>query len=496
MLNPDHKKFIWYASLAGIGALLSLFLPSDYWLVCVGILSLTAGFYGFISLLKSPDSRFNFFIVGATVIVLASSLGMLFSFMSMSIVSADIWSITLDYAHTTTTDIAFSQVYANVFACTLLLIGSQKKVQQTMMHISQDIFICLRKYRQLLFSLISIIIICQFYLINIGVVVYGGKDLADEGEPTHPLLSIILPLVPILPVILAYYLQENFIIGNKSRVVWYFLLLFIELLWFFLFGRRSVIYFFLLTCTGFFLHKPLSVSFIIKNFLLIFLCCYTALKIADYYHKMRVVYSFEQVQRMNMTDVISGLQSADDETYGKLRNMNVAARAAYSSLALGQFMNLFRTTNNAPLMGKELMNSILFATPSSLLVDKKTILAKEALYEQEFSLGLTDISETLYLESYVDFGWLGFFLYPFFIFILFSLIYSIVDKVGNPLFSLLVGCISLSLALMMVEVDMITFLATIRTLFICYVATVFFKKPAPSQADQQLVSNQQINSIK
>jgi hypothetical protein len=487
MLSPDNKKFIRYAGLAGGSALISLFLPSNYLLVCTGLLSLTGGLYGFSTLLKSPESRFNFFVVGAVVIVLGSSLGMLLSFASISLVSSDIWEITIDYAHATTADIALAQAYANAFAVAFLLIGNRPNLQKTITHINQDFRYCLQEHKKIIYAFVIAIIICQLYLLNTSIIVYGGKSLADEGEPTHPLLAIISPVVPVLPIVLAYYLRENFYAGQKLGLLLCLIFLVNELAWFFLFGRRSVIFFFLLTFTGIFFDKSLDKRFLLKNIIPILFCCYTAIKIADLYHKMRVVYSFEQAQRMSMSDVISGLENADNEKYNKIRNMNVAARAAYSSLALAQFVNLFRTTNSAPLMGQELINSILFATPSNLLVDKKTILAKEALYSKAYSLDITDISETLYLESFVDFSWAGFFVYPAFIFLLFSLVYALLNRIRNSLFSLIVACVSFSLALMMIEIDMITFLSTIRALFSCYLLVIILKKTVRNRRDKSVV---------
>ncbi|QIP16237.1 hypothetical protein G8759_28140 [Spirosoma aureum] len=476
MLSPDNKKFIRYTCLAGGSALISLFLPSNYLLVCTGLLSLTGGLYGFATLLKSPESRFNFFVVGAVVIVLGSSLGMLLSFASISLVSSDIWEITIEYAHATTADIALAQTYANAFAIAFLLIGSRSQLQKTITLINQDFRYCLQEHKKIIYAFVVTILICQIYLLNTGVIVYGGKSLADEGQPTHPLLAIILPVVPVLPIVLAYYLRENFFAGQKLVVILCLIFLLNELAWFFLFGRRSVIYFFLLSFAGIFFDKSLGKRFLFRNMIPILICCYTAVKIADLYHKMRVVYSFEQAQRMSMVDVILGLESADSEKYNQIRNMNVAARAAYSSLALAQFVNLFRTTNGAPLMGQELINSILFATPSNFLVDKKMILAKEALYSKAYSLDITDISETLYLESFIDFSWSGFFIYPLFIFLLLSLVYALLISVRNSLFSLLVACVSLSLSLMMIEVDMIIFLSTIRALFSCFLLVIIIKK--------------------
>ncbi|QHV99706.1 hypothetical protein [Spirosoma endbachense] len=487
MLSPDDKNFIRYAALAGGSALISLFLPSNYLLVCTGLLSLTGGLYGFSTLLKSPESRFNFFVVGAVVIVLGSSLGMLLSFASTSLVSSDIWEITIDYAHATTADIALAQAYTNAFAIAFLLIGNRPQLQKTITLINQDFRYCLKEHKKIIYAFVVAILICQIYLLNTGIIVYGGKSLADEGEPTHPLLALISPVVPVLPVVLAYYLRENFYAGQKLGVLLCLIFLLNELAWFFLFGRRSVIFFFLLTLTGIFFDKSLDKRFLLKNIIPILICCYTAVKIADLYHKMRVVYSFEQAQRMSMVDVISGLESADNEKYNQIRNMNVAARAAYSSLALAQFVNLFRTTNSAPLMGQELLNSILFATPSNFLVDKKMILAKEALYSNAYSLDITDISETLYLEAFIDFGWAGFFVYPVFIFLLFSLVYALLNSVRNSLFSLIVACVSFSLALMMIEVDMIIFLSTIRALISCYLFVIILKRRASVQRNKDVV---------
>lgn len=276
-------------------------------------------------------------------------------------------------------------------------------------------------------------------------------------------MALIAPLVPALPVALTRYIRHSY--GQKAigRLVLYTGLIGFELFWFFLSGRRSTIFFFLLAFAGFFVDEPIRLRYLIRHGLQVAMVVFVALKLADTYHKIRVANRFEKAQHMSVGDITAGLQTVDDGKYERLRNLNLAARASYSSLALGQFVNLFSTTRHQPLYGRELAGSLLFATPSDFLVDKRTLLVKEHLYERTYSLGLSDISETLYLESFIDFGWMGFLVYPLLLGLVWYLVYALVCHINHPLVGLFVGCSCLHLALTMIETDLITFLSVMRT---------------------------------
>lgn len=489
MITTNTGKFIRYTGLAWLSALMTFLFWADFWLICTSLLSLIGGLYGLGNLLKMPEMRVNFFLISAVIIVLASGFGILFGFVSMALVSHDIWEITIEYAHTTTVDLALAQAYTNTFAIVFWLLGRRLHYSGVISSVYQAVATCLHEHKRTLLMLVAAILICQLYLFSANVVVYGGKDLATEGEPTHPLLALIIPLVPVLPFVLAYYTRGYFQAGRWIAGTLFILLLLGELNWFFLFGRRSILYFFILLFAGLVHATVLTGRSIIKNLVPIGISLFVILTIADTYHKMRSVYGFQNLQRMNLVDGLTNLKTnTDDEKYASVRKMNLSIRSAYSSLALGQFVTLFRTTPHEPLAGQILMNSILLATPSDFLIDKKSVLAKEALYEHSYSLRLTDISETLYLEAFIDFGWLGGFLYAGFIFTLFYSIYSLASYGYNPLFSLIVSSLSISLALTMIEVDMITFLANIRTLFVYYLATqFFFWKTEPRQPNYDMI---------
>ncbi|MBC8153821.1 MAG: hypothetical protein H7Z72_13010 [Bacteroidetes bacterium] len=476
------QKFVRCLLLATVSAVLSLVMLPDCMLVISLLLSLVGAIYGSAILLNMPGSRGNFFLVAAETIVLGSSLGLLFSYVSMAYASYDIWLAVIDYTYTTATDLALAQAYTNLFALALFLIGVRLQQWGWPDRIQENVAYCLREKKATVIAFVILILVCQAYLVGAGVVVYGGRAITTEGEPTHPLLALLLPIAPVVPFVLAHYGHRAYKTGRFTQLLLCVLLLFIDLFWFFLFGRRTTIFFFIVLFTGFFFGHQLSVAYLLKHAVLILFIGYAALQAADTYHKVRIAYSFQEAQRMNLAEVFSGLSAVDTEKYQKLRNMNMAARASYSSMALGQFVNLFRTTKHEPLRGQVLLSSVLLATPGDLLVDKKTIPAKEVLYERTYSVGLTDISETLYLESFIDFGWLGFLLYPAFLFGLLGLIYYAAYRAEQPLFSLLVVCVSVSLALAMVETDMITFLATVRMLVVgCGLALVFGRRMKPEQ---------------
>ena len=474
MAEPNQRKFVTYTGLAGLNALLAQVFWPDFWLVCTSLLSITGGFYGLGYLMKVPGSRFNFFLAGATIIALANAAGILLSFIALLSVDYGLWVMVIEYAHTTVADLALAQAYTNTFAIMLWLLGGRLQRSGIVARLHEDVGNFLRDYKVAGIVLMLVVLVCQAYLLQQDVIVYGGKNIATEGDPTHPLLALLIPLIPPLPFLLGYYVRSEVRTGRWVAALFFGVLLLAELYWFFLFGRRSILQFAVFLFAGFSYGNLLTAKLIPKHIVLLGISLFFILKIADTYHKLRTVYGFENLQRMSVVAGLAGLQDVDDDQYGSVRKMNLVARSAYSSLAIGQFVNLFRTRTHRPLAGQVLMSSMLVATPSDFFVDKKDVLAKEALYETAYSLKLTDISETLCLESFIDFGWYGFLLYATFIYVLFYVIYWLASQCRNPLFSLLVGCISVSLAMSMIETDMITFLASLRVLFLYGLLTALF----------------------
>jgi hypothetical protein len=470
-LHLATNRLTRYGLLALLCAGVSVWFPANYLLVLTGLLSLLGAGYGLAYLSSEPASRFNFLLTAPVLILTGSSLGMLLSFIAINVISPDIWAITLDYAHATTADVALAQGYTNLFAIVLFQAGSQLQRRGYPAAIQQLAVDALQQHRVLLLTGTLLIIVCQLYLLQTGQLVYGGRDISDETAPTHPVMALITPLIPALPFALTHYIRHSYSQKVTGRLLLYGSLIGFELFWFFLSGRRSTIFFFLLAFAGFFVNEPIRLRYLIRHSLQLGLVVFIALKIADTYHKIRVANRFEKAQHMSVGDITAGLQTVDDGKYERLRNLNLAARASYSSLALGQFVNLFSTTRHQPLYGLELAGSLLFATPSDFLIDKRTLLVKEHLYERTYSLGLSDISETLYLESFIDFGWLGFLVYPLLLSLIWYLVYALVCHINHPLVGLFVGCSCLHLALTMIETDLITFLSVVRTILVyCLIA--------------------------
>lgn len=476
MTSVHNRRFVRCLLLALLSGPLALVWMPETLFVGTAVVSLLGGLFGCGHLMQQPESRFNFFQLGAVAMVLASSLGSLFSYATLSIQQADLWELVVLYAHTSAADLALAQAYTNAFAIGFVLVGNRLQRTGLTTRLTQNVTTALTVHRRTVHLLIALLLVCQWYLLTIGAVVYGGRDLADETAPTHPLLAFVGPLAAVLPVALAYYLRQQYVGGRYGKAVLYSLLLVMDLGWFFLFGRRSVLFFFLLTALGLVLEQPLTYRLIIKNSIWIMLMAFLAFSVADAYHKVRVTYRFEGAQRMSLVEALSGLADVEEERYSAIRNRNVAMRSGYSSLALGQFINLFRTTAQAPLFGRQLRGSLLVATPSDYFVDKRAVLVKEHLYESAFNVPVTDVSETLCLESFIDFGWFGFIIYIGFVGLLIGPLYTIASSARYPVFSLIMACMAVSLALTMVETDLITVLIAFRSALVCYGFVFLFSR--------------------
>lgn len=64
------------------------------------------------------------------------------------------------------------------------------------------------------------------------------------------------------------------------------------------------------------------------------------------------------------------------------------------------------------MLGTDLINAFVWASPSSFLFNKKEFATQEDLMYMHFPVGDIDIADSFYLSAYTEFGWVGTFIYP------------------------------------------------------------------------------------
>lgn len=138
------------------------------------------------------------------------------------------------------------------------------------------------------------------------------------------------------------------------------------------------------------------------------------------YYAIRVAYNESGIENIGITDVatarsIASNSGADDEF---VSNTITRPFLTLSSLTV------VRQEASGVLWGWNAGSQFLLSIPSMLFPDKFEVIGPvlENLWYKEIDVPYNDWTNTLILESYVDFGFIGFFIYLFIISFLFILI--------------------------------------------------------------------------
>lgn len=116
------------------------------------------------------------------------------------------------------------------------------------------------------------------------------------------------------------------------------------------------------------------------------------------------------------------------------------------------------------LFGENLLNSFIWAVPRILFKDKSDYLVLEDLMNRNFPIGNVDTSNSAYLDSYLDYGWLGIFIYPLVLAFLWCIALLLINysKLA-PMFSLVYATVFIQLFILQIgESSMIQWFCTIR----------------------------------
>ena len=85
------------------------------------------------------------------------------------------------------------------------------------------------------------------------------------------------------------------------------------------------------------------------------------------------------------------------------------------------------------LFGKEILHSMIWSIPGPLINNKKEFPKQEDLLYMNFPIGQDDTADSLYLSSYTEFWWIGIFIYPLLIVLLWKLVLNMIQifKLSN-----------------------------------------------------------------
>jgi hypothetical protein len=396
-------------------------------------------------------------------------------------------------------NIALCYVTICIF-CTLLIILSRfsKYENITLTNFINSFNKDFTKNKKNLFWLIITISITELILILTGSanMTTHFNAIAGNENSGNLIRVLIFPLCAACPLSLGIFFGIQKI--KKSALIPILPLLAINLVWVSLSGRRSIIFGMLVYIIGFKLgnkivgrkdDKIIKLS-AVPTYLVLLMILYFSW---DLFSFSRFYYNYNPFNG----DLISYLQNIffeyyssvtsnqPSELYLEFKNFNadnVSTRPFIFSFLLFMFTVV---STKSPLFGEDIWTSFLMSLPSSYIVDKSKIIAFEELYNKNYGLNLPDSANSYLLSSFVDFGWIGLFIYPLILVLTFNLIFFIITKINLKLIYII--CISnlIQLALSGVEATFGFFFSNIRDLIflvlILNLSNMVFKKARVNQ---------------
>ena len=338
----------------------------------------------------------------------------------------------------------------------------------------------------------------QLALIMSGYVHYFGYGFAQLETASIPFLLVIFNAFRVQQELISgFLLSISSTFYNKSFITKIVSLasILISITWSFSLGNRRIFLFtLLLILFGYILgkinqlekYKNLSSNFYNKRgkslikkiiiFLVLFLIFYfgfALLSISRY--KSDKGYNFTSKNPLqNIVENYEYLNDPDSK-FTQESMLEKSTERANFIRSLAKPIEINSERNQKYLLGQDLWNSFLVATPSDFLVSKRKVLTNENLYYQIYRDGyfLNDTADSLYRSAYFDFGFYGSFLYPIIIYISISLLLMICSKSQSTFLHF--SCISsiLFFAFSSIESSTISFFIVFRHLAFIYLIIKF-----------------------
>jgi len=401
-----------------------VFEAEESGIVASFVISALGGFSIGASLMRFPALRTNFFCITSFVLLLSNALGGLNSYVNISLFNID-WGFFIKTYNVQNINLinALSLVFA--FSLILYLIAARQFKEDTSSNLTISDFL-LRK-RRFFLSVSILLVIAQVFLILTGKVTIQGQ-VRDEYSvgAVNPAIAVLSPFLPVVPLIAAFYLRQSQGLLLKTLLI---SILSIEFIWFFLWGRRSMLFMFCMAGIGYFFNRPIHLSFVLKRVIPLGLSFFLLSSIIDFYQRIRIVGGVDILQTLSIENIkavyelSSSLESSD---FARLNAINLAFRTSTTLFAIATADNLFMSGQMSHAYGRDFLGSLAKAAPSDFFVNKKDVLVQEGLYNalsnDKYSGG-TDYGDTVVLASYIDFGILGVvFLYPLFILLIINFV--------------------------------------------------------------------------
>lgn len=446
------------------------------------VLVVTLGFTIYFTLklfMRFPTERFNPFLILSIIYTAQFSISTLLS-KSNVIVTWD--KLLLYYDGINNMNVLNAHILAYAFSFLTLLCAfflSLTKLWSTAHRLLSN---ALRNDRKALAFFTIIISVTELLLIVTGQVTLQGESLQDKNLQdleVNPFVAIVNPIACVAVFITAY------LYSNTRQKRWILLIL-VQFVWFFLWGRRNIGYFGFLVFLGFFFDRRVQVLFNwrgIKSAATALFLVGVIVASANLYHQLRIVGGVGLLQDLNVHNVSTVTQlylESDSEELKVANEFNKEVRALSTTAAVSKYDKILRSQDVRYGYGFEIYNSLLRATPSGYFVDKAETPVMEGLASILTNNAVKydwDIGDSLILESMIDFGYWGVLIYPLVLFIILGIAYLLAvlwkDPIVMLVFMVTVFFSIWSMAEGGIGVLFLTFRVNLLILFLILVMRIF-----------------------
>lgn len=318
----------------------------------------------------------------------------------------------------TISDYSVAIVYVSIFALFLSYLSRSKKFNDLENKISYLLFSL--QFIQLNKIKFTLLVTSLFNILLIALGVIGQRAIIVEGFKTgeipfwYPFFDMLNPFIIIVNVV--YYVKLSnqihvklynwinlivsfvcigFIYFSKGRGPFLLMLLF-HLYWF---------YFFIRVRPNF---KKLFLLFIFTYPVISFL-----MLLSNFVRSVNLNVDISNTSAIEVFSLaIKAFQSDDsNQREERERSINNLSMRPLVTHPLALCLKLPDEKKNFTL-GENIKNSFIWSIPRFLFQEKEKYPQQEDLLYKNFPIGKDDTADSLYLFSYVDFGWFGILCYP------------------------------------------------------------------------------------
>lgn len=379
-------------------------------------------------ILHKRERFINFLYWTALINLGATSLGTLILYFQFELSDPGSFHSYIDIWNIESYMVALAQAYVVLFCAALIFFGQRI---QTGKYSINRLFLIISNIRMsqirpmITFSVV--VASLQSYYLIIGDVGFGGFQTTDFAS--NPLIGFVNVLGTSVLVVIGICLGlfRRLTLPYHATIVG---LILVELVWFFLFGRRSIVFAFLLVFIFFFVSRKDKNINLRQLVLALVLLIVMVRPLTQAFFAIRFINNQSGIDyRATIDQASTYLEKIDEVDFGQFsekESQNLVTRG-FLLYSLSIMIREIHENGENNLYGESIIYSFLMSTPSNYLVDKTNFIAAEDLYRQRYpnffdSPLEIDMAASMYNDAFIDFGALGLFLYAFLFYLLNRLI--------------------------------------------------------------------------